>query len=159
MLLTGEYDLTLDEKNRLSIPVRLRQQIFPRDDFDNVLYLMTGFNQILCLYPESEYRRIALAVAPGKVAPDELLVYERVGFALASRVELDRQGRVLISDKAIRRAGLKEQIALIGARDHLELWNQDEWETYLVEHMAEHEQMVLQARQETYRKQREEAGW
>jgi len=154
LILTGEYELTVDEKNRLSIPARLREQVF-QEEQANAFYLVLGVNRILNLYSERYYQRIALAVAPRKVAPDEWLAFERVNYALASRVELDRQGRVLIPEKSIRRAGLKEQVTLIGARDHLEIWNQQDWEQYVETHLASHEQMLLQARDEALRQERE----
>jgi len=158
LLLTGEFELTLDEKNRLSIPAKVREQI-PAEEFDGGLYLVLGVNRILSLYPDKYYEHIALAVVPGKAAPDELLAYERINFAMAGRVELDRQGRVLVNEKAIRRAGLKEQVTLIGARDHLEIWNQDEWSAYLEANLPAYEEMLLETRQQTLQRQRQQAGW
>ena len=125
LLLTGEYELTIDDKNRLSIPARLREQIDTIEDGED-FYQVLGVNRILSLYPEKYYQRIALAVAPRRVAPDEMLAYERVNFALAGRVSLDRQGRVLLSDKLLKRAQLTEHVALVGVRDHLEVWNQQQ---------------------------------
>ncbi len=154
LLLTGEYELTIDNKNRLSIPARIREQI-AQEDSGNGFYAVWGVNRILSLYPEKYYERIALAVAPRKVAPDESLAFDRVNYALAGRVELDRQGRVLLSDRAIRRASLQEQVTLIGARDHLELWDQQQWDEYLDDHLAAHEHMLLQAREEALRRERE----
>ena len=158
LLLTGEYQLNLDEKNRLSVPSRVREQIEP-EEYGGAFYLLLGVNRVLWMYPDKYYQRIALAVAPGKAAPDELLAYERVNYAMAGRVELDRQGRLLVAERALRRAGLKERVTLIGVRDHLELWDQGRWEEYLSEHLMRHEQMLLQVREEALRRERKEAGW
>ena len=154
LLLTGEYELTLDDKNRLSIPARLREQM-PAEEYEGSFYVVLGVNRVLSIYPDKYYQRIALAVAPRKAAPDEWLVFERINYALAGRVELDRQGRLLIPEKSLRRVKLKEQVTLIGARDHLELWNQEDWEKYLNEHLAAHEQMMLEARAQELRQERE----
>jgi MraZ protein len=158
LLLTGEYELTIDDKNRLSIPSRVRDQI-DMDEHGGGFYQVLGVNRILSLYPDKYYQRIALAVAPRMVAPDESLAFDRINYALAGRVELDRQGRVLLNEKALRRVGLKEQVTLIGARDHLEIWDQQQWEQYLEEHLLDHEQMLLKAREEAMRRDRETAGW
>ena len=90
LLLTGEFELTLDDKNRLSIPAKVREQV-PQEEYGVGFYLILGVNRILSLYPEKYYQRIALAVAPRTVAPDEILAFDRVNYALAGRVELDRQ--------------------------------------------------------------------
>ena len=158
LILTGEYELTLDDKNRLLVPSRLREQM-PSEELETGFYLTLGVNRIVSLYPDKYYQRIALAVAPRTVAPDESLVFDRVNYALAGRVELDRQGRVLLNDKSLRRAGLSDQVTLIGARDHLELWDKDQWEKYVEENLAVHEQMLLQAREEALRREREMSGY
>ena len=156
LIFTGEFELTIDEKNRLSMPVKVRQQM-PSEDYGSGFYQVLGVDRVISLYPDRYYERIALAVAPRKVAPDESLAFDRVNYALAGRVELDRQGRVLLPEKALRRSGLQQRVTLIGARDHLELWDQLQWEQYLSEHMAEHEKLLLQAREEALRREREYA--
>ncbi len=158
ILLHGEFDLSLDAKNRLSIPSRVREQIDP-DFHGEGFFLTIEHRQALSLYPEKIYQRIALAVAPGMAAPDEFLAYERVNFALASKVELDRQGRVLLPEKAIRRTGLSEQVTMIGSRDHLEIWDTQVWEKYLENGLGHRERIMLQARYEMFVKERQEAGF
>ena len=129
LLLTGEYEHTLDEKSRLFISNKLRSQVDAEEHGSN-FYLVLGANGILCLYPEKYFEQIALAVAPGTAAPDETVAFERISFALASRVELDRQGRLLLAEKVRKRAGLKNHLTLVGVRDHIEIWNSPQWERY-----------------------------
>lgn len=154
LLLTGEFDLNLDEKNRLALPVRIRDEL-TRNKLSNAFYLTLGTNRVLNLYPETVYQQIALVVAPRTGAPDELLAHDRVNFSLASRVELDRQGRLLLGERYIRRAGLSQQIVLIGARDHLEIWDLQRWDTFLTEHFGEHEKIILSAREAVLRNEYE----
>lgn len=154
LLLTGEYDLSLDEKNRLAIPSKIREQISP-EEYGEGFYQVLGPSRILCLYPDKYFQHFALAVVPGKAAPDELLTIDRVNYSQANKVELDRQGRVLLTDKMLQRAGLKSQVTLIGARDHLEVWDQKRWEAYLSEHFSSHEQSMLMARQAMIESERE----
>jgi len=101
LLLTGEYQHLVDGKGRVLISNRLRSQI-DCDEHGSNFYLVLGANGILCLYPEKYFEQIVLAVTPSAVAPDEAVAFERMTFALASRVELDRQGRLLPSPSAIR---------------------------------------------------------
>ncbi len=55
----------------------------------------------------------------------------------------------------LQRAGLKSQVTLIGARDHLEVWDKARWEAYLSEHFGSHEQSMLMARQAMIERERE----
>jgi len=156
LIITGEYELTIDDKNRLLVPSRLREQM-PSEVLETGFYLTLGVNRIVSLYPDKYYQRIALAVAPRTAAPDESLVFERINFAMAGRVELDRQGRVLLPEKTIRRAGLKERVTLIGVRDHLELWDRQKWDRYLSDNLEGHEIMLLKIRQEDMERERTRA--
>jgi MraZ protein len=158
LLLTGEYELNLDGKYRLFIPTRVREQI-SQEDHGGSFYVVLGVNRIVNIYPDKYYQRIALAVAPRMVAPDELLAFERINFALAGKVELDRQGRLLLGEKLASRAGIEEQATLIGVRDHLEVWPREQWDRYMSEHLPMHEQVLLRLREEVMRKERESAGW
>ena len=155
LLLTGEYQHVVDNKSRVLISNKLRNQI-DADEHGSNFYLVLGANGILCLYPEKYFERIALAATPGTTAPDEAVVFERMSFAMSSKVELDGQGRLLLNEKLRKRAGLKDQITLIGSRDHIELWNSESWEQYVSDHMAQYQKQMSQARQFVLQKQIEE---
>ena len=155
LLLTGEYQHVVDNKSRVLISNKLRNQI-DADEHGSNFYLVLGVNGILCLYPEKYFEQIALAVTPGTTAPDEAVAFERISFALSSKVELDGQGRLLLNEKLRKRAGLKDNITLIGVRDHIEVWNSENWEQYLTDHMAQYQKQMSQARQTVLQKQNEE---
>ncbi|MBA7607487.1 Transcriptional regulator MraZ [subsurface metagenome] len=77
-------------------------------------------------------------------------------FALSSKVELDRQGRLLLNERLRKRAKLKEKITLVGVRDHIELWNSENWEQYLTDNMGQYQKQMSQARQIALQKQEEQ---
>jgi MraZ protein len=155
LLLTGEYRHVIDGKNRVLISNKLRGQI-DVDEHGSNFYLVLGANGILCLYPEKYFEQIVLAVAPNTTAPDEAVAFERISFALASKVELDGQGRLLLNERLRERAGLKDRITLVGVRDHIELWNNENWEQYLADNMTQYQKQMSQARQVVLQKQNEE---
>ncbi len=155
LLLTGEYQHVIDDKSRVLISNRLRSQI-DADEHGSNFYLVLGANGILCLYPERYFQQMVLSLAPQTTAPDEAVAFERMSFALASKVELDRQGRLLLNETLRKRAGLKDQITLVGVRDHIELWNSDDWHRYLCDHMPQYQKQISQARQLVLQKQNKE---
>ena len=146
LMLTGEYEHTIDGKSRLFVSNKLRSQI-DSDQYGSNFYLAMGSNGIYCLYPEKYFQQIALAGAPGMGAPDESVSFERMSFALASKVELDRQGRLLINEKLRKRANLGTTLTLVGVRDHIEIWNTDDWEHYLDDNLHQFHTQLAQARQ------------
>ena len=155
LLLTGEYQHVVDGKSRVLISNKLRNQI-DADEHGSNFYLVLGANGILCLYPEKYFEQIVLATAHEGSAPDEAVAFERISFALASKVELDGQGRLLLNERLRNRAGLKDHITLVGVRDHIELWNNENWEQYLADHMVQYQKQMSQARQVVLQKQSKE---
>ena len=141
LFLTGEYDHRLDSKNRLFIPGRLRESIYPERDGLG-FFLVFGPNKILGLYPDKYYRRLALG-GPGQLVPRAGLVdFERVTFALASHLELDPQSRLTLPTAMLKRARLGREVVLIGVKDHIELWDAKVWKSYLAAQLAEHEELL-----------------
>ena len=155
LMLTGEYEHTLDEKGRLFVSNKLRSQI-DTSEHGSSFYLVLGTNGILCLYPEKYFQQIALAEAPGTAAPDEAIAFERLSFALASKVELDRQGRLLINERVRRRAKLSNSLTLVGVRDHIEVWNCRDWENYLDDNLEQFHRQMANARHTVLQKQSRE---
>jgi len=155
LLLTGEYQHVLDGKGRVLVSNKLRSQI-DVDEHGSNFYLVLGANGVLCLYPERYFEEIVLSVAPGSTAPDEAVAFERISFALTSKIELDGQGRILLNDRLRKRAGLNDEITLVGVRDHIELWNRQDWEQYLSDNMGQYQKQMTQARQVVLQKQHKE---
>ena len=131
-LLYGSYELTLDEKNRLLIPSEIRRQLNPETNSD-AFFLIVGINRKPWLYPERYYEELVFQQAPEITPGEESLMFDQMNFAMTSRVEWDKQGRILVPDKTLRRTGINKDVTLIGARDHLELWNRADWEAWEIE--------------------------
>ncbi|MBN1796356.1 MAG: hypothetical protein JW804_06765 [Sedimentisphaerales bacterium] len=155
LLLTGEYQHVIDEKGRVLISNKLRSQV-DADEHGSSFYLVLGANGVLCIYPEKYFERIVLAITPDTGAADEAVAFERMSFSLTSKVELDAQGRLLINDRLRKRANLENQITLVGVRDHIELWNSEQWEQYVDDHMAQYQKQMSQARKTVLHKESKE---
>ncbi len=155
LLLTGEYQHTIDSKSRVLISKQLRSQI-DVDEHGSNFYIVLGSNGILSLYPEKYFEKLVLSGAKDTSAPDEAVAFERMSFALSNKIELDKQGRILLSERLRKRAGLTDQITLVGVRDHIEIWNNDSWEQYLTDHMPQYQKQMSQARQAVIKEQSQE---
>jgi len=130
MLLTGTYPRTLDEKKRLALPKRLREQLGEPDK----LLITPGPDQCLWLYNQEGLERLAEKLDQAPAADAEARVFRRLYFAQTEAVDVDRTGRILLPERLIQFARLKHAVVLIGVRDHLELWDARRWERYLDQH-------------------------
>lgn len=145
-VLYGEHELTIDPKNRLLVPAEIRKSLVPERDGE-AFFVVIGRNRKPWLYPERYYEHL---VSQGQqdLTPDEdVLSFDQFHFAMASRVEWDQQWRILLPEKTLKRTGTGREVTLIGARDHLELWNRAEWESRFEELMSSSSEITLRARQ------------
>ena len=70
-----------------------------------------------------------------------------MSLGMASRIEWDKQGRVLFPDKFLKRSGIGKEVTLVGVRDHLELWARSEWEAERQRLMDRMGEVATRARQ------------
>lgn len=128
--LTGSKPLTLDKKSRLMVPSDYRR-VLPSDEFGDAFYVVLGRDSRMLLFPErwyeSLYRHMATTTAAQSASGQRSAM---LFFAMAERVEMDKQGRVILPPWHVGKAKLEEQVTLAGFGDHLELWNTPEFEQY-----------------------------
>ena len=119
MALTGTYLRTLDDKKRVAVPKRLR------DDFGetelNCLMIAPGTERSLVVYSIPGFELFAAKLK----AEGNHQKYLRLFYSAAERVDLDGQGRVRIPDRLAEYAGLKRDADLLGVQDHAELWDKE----------------------------------
>jgi MraZ protein len=144
-LLYGEYDLSIDEKGRVSIPSDVRKSL-NGEEHGEAFFIVTGDGHPW-LYPEKTYLSMVSKLASEMSPADDMLAFDRMKFAMASKETPDKQGRIQIREKTLRRAGLGRDVTMIGVRDHLELWNRAEWEARSEELLARSAEISLKAQQ------------
>lgn len=130
MLLTGTHERVLDEKKRLTLPKRVRDQLGDPE----FLFVTPGPDECLWIYTKEGLEKLAARVDAAPAADSEARVFRRLYFAQTEQVDVDRAGRILVPERLGHFAKLEHEVVLLGVRDHLELWNAQSWKTYLNQH-------------------------
>lgn len=125
LALLGEYEHTLDEKGRLTLPSRLRPY------FDGGIVVTKGVDRCLFAFPPEEWAAFKSNIKANADLSSKGRQLSRMFFSMAFEATLDRQGRVLIPSKLARYAGLNRDVTLTGVDDRLEIWDTGEWNRYL----------------------------
>ena len=125
-MLLGEYEHTIDDKNRVTLPARFRRA------FADGVVLTRGMEGCVYAYPSARWEE----VVNGRIGGLDLLSREARGlqrffFAGASAEELDRQGRVVLPATLLRHAGLEREVVVAGVNDHVEIWDRSAWRDHL----------------------------
>ncbi len=115
----GEYFPSLDEKARVNMPVKHREELGEQ------FVITKGLDGCLAVYsmPQWEHISSIIAALPQAKARD----LKRFMFSAATMVSPDKQGRVLLSASLREYSGITKDLAVIGASDHVELWDRETW--------------------------------
>lgn len=126
-LLTGEYKNTLDEKGRISFPVKLRNLIS-----DNTLIVTQSLDHCLWLFTPAEWEKLSSKImeSASPFNSKNRLVLRRL-IAPAQEVEFDKSGRISIPQSLREYASLSKECILLGIDKYIELWDSDTYEKYL----------------------------
>jgi MraZ protein len=125
-LLTGEFENTLDEKGRISLPARLRQKL-P----GNILVLTKGYNHCVWVLPPEQWDSVS-----GKFL-DASLTFEKADFlhhqfiTSMQEVEIDRAGRIAVPLSLRKHAKLSRDCIILGTGKKMEIWDAGEYGEYL----------------------------
>lgn len=141
MALTGTFLRTLDDKRRLAVPKRLK------DDFGEssleYLYIAPGTQRSLVLYSPRTFAKLGEAFS-GTPSQQN---YLRLFYSSAERVDLDGQNRIRIPDRLSEYAGLRREAYLLGVQDHAELWDREAWDNFMAVNTPAFDELATQAYQ------------
>jgi MraZ protein len=121
----GTHSPRLDDKGRLFLPAKYRDELAPG------LVITKGQERCLYVFPLPEFGRITEALRTAPVTAKAVRDYSRVFFASASDEMPDKQGRVTIPAALRDYAGLQRDCVVIGANTRLEIWDAQSWTSYL----------------------------
>ena len=120
----GEYHHTIDEKGRIIIPAKFREEL------GNNFIITRGIENCLFVYSAENWAKITNKLNSLPFTKKDARTFNRFFMSGATDVELDKQGRVNISKPLIDYASLIKDCVIIGTGDRLEVWSQESWESF-----------------------------
>ncbi len=123
-MLIGEYIHTLDDKKRVSLPVKFRKEMGKK------IIITAGLDNCLWVFTLKQWEKISEKLGEFSMLQADNRSFNRYMFGSATEVEVDSIGRILLPDFLVTRANLKSKIAVVGVQDRVEIWNEDSWRDY-----------------------------
>ena len=123
-MLIGEYTHTIDDKKRLSLPVKFRKELGKK------IVITHGLDNCLFIYPQKEWGKVAEKLSGLGVGQKDARGFNRFMLGGAVEIETDSIGRILVPDFLKEFANLKDKVAVIGIHSRVEVWNQNTWNNY-----------------------------
>ncbi|WP_341502919.1 division/cell wall cluster transcriptional repressor MraZ [Gallaecimonas sp. GXIMD4217] len=126
----GASEVSLDTKGRLAIPRRYRDQLLA--DCDGQLVCTIDINQpCLLLYPLPEWEIIERKLSRlSSMIPAERRL-QRLLLGYATELDMDKQGRILLSGVLRSHAGLDKNTMLVGQLNKFEIWSDSAWQSQI----------------------------
>ncbi|NMM61426.1 division/cell wall cluster transcriptional repressor MraZ [Clostridium sp. P21] len=120
----GEYEHALDNKNRIIIPSKFREELGSK------FILTKGLDGCLYAYPSDEWRMLESKLRKLPLTSKNARAFVRFFFSGANEMELDKQGRTLIPQSLLEYGEIKKEIVSIGVSNRLEIWSKERWIQY-----------------------------
>jgi MraZ protein len=122
--LMGTYTPKLDDKGRLFLPAKFRDQL------SEGLVVTRGQERCLTVWPMRAFEQLAGQAQEAPVTDKAVRDYTRLLFAGASDDQPDKQGRLTIPPMLREYASLSKDVIVIGVGNRLEIWDSARWQDY-----------------------------
>jgi MraZ protein len=138
----GQADFVVDAKGRIALPARMRRSLNPAAN--ETLIMIRGFERCIYLYPSDEWEKIEREMQHLNQFRREHRAYIRNITRWVHEDSLDSQGRVLLSKNLMSFAGIEpgQRVAIIGAIEHIEVWNPDVLDEYFASQPSDYESLA-----------------
>jgi len=123
-MLIGEYIHTLDEKKRVSLPVKFRKEVGKK------IIITAGLDNCLWIFTLAQWKKITEELSKLNMLQADNRSFNRYMFGSATEVEVDTIGRILLPEFLVSRASLKTRVAVVGVQERIEIWNEASWKAY-----------------------------
>ena len=120
----GEYDHNIDAKGRVTMPMKIREEI------GEIFIITKGLDGCLFGYSKTEWANFEEKLKTLPLTNKNARDFVRFFLSGAIECEIDKQGRFLIPSNLRKYAKLDKQLVVIGVGTRIEIWDKDEWNNY-----------------------------
>jgi MraZ protein len=128
----GEYQPNMTEGSRIALPKKLRDQIAG----DEVI-MSRGFEKCIFVYAKEDWVLEAEKQVESPITDLKTRDIKRYMYASATETGIDTQGRLVLPNNLKDYASINKKTAVIGAGDHIEIWDSSLWQEHLDKISAE----------------------
>ena len=136
----GQAEYSVDSKGRVAIPAKMRNALNP--EAKNTFTVTRGFENCIFVYPLDQWETIEAELSSLNGYNRSARDFRRSVLMWADEVSLDGQGRIGIPKTLAEFAGVSDRALIIGALDHIEIWNPDAFQQHMNEQDQEYEALA-----------------
>jgi len=137
-MMMGEFSPGIDEKGRIIIPARFREELHDR------FVITKGLDGCLFFYPMGEWSRLEERLRALPMTNQGARAFTRLFLAGAQDVEMDKQSRITIPGRLREYAEIDKECVLVGVSNRAELWSAVNWQRYQEATQEDYEKLAEQ---------------
>lgn len=134
----GEYQASIDDKGRVSIPAKFRPKLKTK------VVVTRGLDNSLFLYDLDEWKKLATKLASLPISTANTRAFSRLMLAGAMDCEVDKQGRIIIPAYLKEFAKINKKVIVAGLYNRIEIWSDELWQAYKAQTEAASNQIAEQ---------------
>ena len=123
IIFDGEFEQTLDPKNRLRIPSKLKEMAKGEQ-----LFMYRSELPCIQILPASAREKVLEKIEPFRISESAVSMPLRQWVSSCREVEEDNQGRFIVPKSLRERAGITKSVVFIGFGGRIEMWAKEVWE-------------------------------
>ncbi|APF33683.1 division/cell wall cluster transcriptional repressor MraZ [Microbacterium sp. NE2HP2] len=123
-MLLGTHTPKLDEKGRVILPAKFR------DDLGPGVVVTRGQERCLYVFSTVEFERVYERIREAPLTNKQARDFQRMFLSGASAEKPDSQNRITVPPHLRTYAGLGRELVMTGVGAHAEIWDADAWNAY-----------------------------
>ncbi len=136
MMFLGQYEHSLDEKSRIIMPAKFRE------DLGDSFIITLGLDKCLFVYPMVEWEKLSQNLQNLPFGKKDARAFKRTLASRAMVCNFDQQGRVVIVKQLRDYAGIEKNVMIIGVFERIEIWDWEKWNGYSQETEQSYEEIA-----------------
>ena len=136
----GQYEHSLDAKDRVIIPAKFRE-IF-KENYIEKFFITRGLDRCLFVFTEEEWKLQERRFRDMPFTRGESRKFNRLYFSGACEVLCDKQGRILVPTFLKSYAEIKQDVMIVGVSDRIEMWAKEKWNQFFKDNMDSFESLA-----------------
>ena len=121
-MLMGIYENSIDAKNRISVPAKFREELGMK------CVLTRALDDCLILYPMKTWKQQQEKLMTLPRSDKNARAFLRYMYANATEVDVDKQGRIVLSERYREIAHIEKSLVTIGMLDRIEIWSKETYD-------------------------------
>lgn len=140
MAFKGQAEYSVDSKGRVAIPAKMRSALNP--EAKDTFTITRGLEKCISLYPMDRWSAMEQEIEELNLYRSKARGFVRRILMWADEVSLDGQGRITIPKKLVEFGNISDRALILGAFDHIEIWDPETFDHYLDDQEEDYETLA-----------------